>query len=101
MASRLELQTKLEELLGSRSVYYQPPTNTKMGYPAIRYSKKSIESKYADNKIYSRMTCYELIVISTTPDHPVIEQLLELPYCSYDRHYAADNLNHDVFTLYF
>lgn len=101
MASRLELQTKLEELLGSRSVYYQPPTNINMGYPAIRYSKKSIESKYADNKNYSRMACYELIVISKTPDHPVIEKLLELPYCSYDRHYVADNLNHDVFTLYY
>ena len=25
MASRLELQAKLEELLGSKNVYYQPP----------------------------------------------------------------------------
>lgn len=95
------MQTKLEELLGSRSVYYQPPANIKMAYPDIRYSRRDIESTHADNRIYSRMTCYELIVISKTPDHPVIEKLLELPYCSYDRHYVSDNLNHDVFTLYY
>ena len=101
MASRLELQNKLEELLDSRSVYYQPPTNIKMVYTAIRYARKVIDAKYADDRIYSRMTCYEIIVISKTPDHPVIEKLLELPYCSYDRHYVSDNLYHDVFTLYY
>lgn len=103
MGKQPELHEILCGLLGSRCAYYQPPTNTQMDYSdaAIRYSRRNIESKYADNKIYSRMTCYELIVISRTPDHPVIEKLLELPYCSYDRHYASDNLNHDVFILYF
>lgn len=100
MSSRTELQNKLEELLESRSVYYQAPATIQMKYPAIRYSKKDIEGRHADNRIYSKMNCYELIVISKTPDHPVIEKLLELPYCSYDRWYAADNLNHDVLTIY-
>ena len=86
MSSRLELQTKLEELLGSRNVYYQPPETVKMEYPAIVYSKK--------NK-------YSLIVISKKPDDPVIDKLLEVPYCSYDRSYKSDNLNHDVLTLYY
>lgn len=101
MEKQPELHEMLCGLLESRNAYYQPPTNTQMEYPAIRYSRRDIESRYADNKIYSRMTCYELIVISNTPDHPVIEKILELPYCSYDRHYVSDNLNHDVFTLYY
>lgn len=101
MASRLELHTKLIELLGSKNVYYQPPGNELMKYPAIRYKRKDIDTKYADNKHYAKMNCYELIVISRTPDHPVIERLLELPYCSYDRSYVSDNLNHDVLTLYY
>lgn len=100
MASREELQTKLEELLGSRNAYYNPPVNLQMEYTAIRYNKRDIDAKYADNKIYSKMKCYELIVISRKPDDPVIEKILELPYCSYDRHYKSDNLNHDVLTLY-
>lgn len=101
MDKQPELHEILCGLLESRNVYYQSPTNTKMKYPAIRYSRKDIESKYADNMIYSRMTCYEIIVISAIPDHPVIEKLFGFSYCSYDRHYVSDNLNHDVFTLYF
>lgn len=101
MASRLELQSKLEELLGSENVYYQPPANVQMSYPAIKYSKKNINTKYADNKSYNNFQSYEIIVLDYSPDNPVIQKLLGLPYCSYDTNYKADNLEHDVLTLYF
>ena len=100
-ARRLILQNELEELMGNRHVYYGPPENLKMEYPAIRYSKSKIDSRHANDKIYKKMTRYELIVISRKPDSPVIDDLLELPYCSYDRHYVSDNLHHDVLTLYY
>lgn len=101
MASRLELQAKLEELLGSKNVYYQPPESLKMNYPAIVYSKSRIDTRKANNSTYSRNTRYEITVIDKLPDNPVIDKLMKLPYCSYDRLYKADNLNHDVLTLYF
>ena len=101
MANRLDLQSLLEELLGSRNVYYTPPESIKMQYPAIRYSKKKIESVHANDSKYLMRDCYELIVISKNPDDPVIKKLLELPYCSYDRPYVADNLYHDVLTIYY
>ena len=101
MASRLELQAKLEELLGSKNVYYQPPETVKMTYPAIRYSKSRIETRKAEDSIYLKNTRYEVIVIDPRPDNPVIDKLLELPHCSYDRHYKSDNLNHDALTLYY
>lgn len=101
MASRLELQSKLEELLGSTNVYYQPPNNLQMEYPAIRYSRSTIATNYANDKRYKNLTRYDLTVIAKLPDNPAIEKLLELPYCSYDRHYASNNLNHDVLTLYY
>ena len=100
MADRLELHSVLQELLGSSNVYYQPPESIKMQYDAIRYSKKTINSKYANDRKYSMIDCYEVIVISRLPDNPVIKKLLSLPYCSYDRHYIADNLHHDVLTIY-
>lgn len=100
MSRRLELQEIFEELLGSRNVYYQPPESIKMSYTAIKYSLSDIDTKHADNTIYSKMTKYEVIVIAKSPDDPVIEKILDLPYCSYDRHYISDNLYHDVFTLY-
>lgn len=101
MASRLELQTKLEMILGCRNVYYQPPENIKMEYPAIRYSKNNIRSTRANDKVYTKKTQYTLVVIDRKPDNPVIDKLLELPYSSYDRNYKSDNLEHDVITLYF
>ena len=101
MATRLELQSKLEALLGSRNVYYQPPESVKMEYPAIKYSKTNIPVTYANGSVYSKNTCYEIIVIDKKPDNEVVNKLLELPYCSYDRQYKADNLNHDVLTLYY
>ena len=101
MATRLELQNKLEELLGSRQVYYQPPETVKMEYPAIVYFKKNIRTISADDIKYLKNTCYEIIVIAKKPDNPVIDKILDLPYCEYDRSYKSENLNHDVFTLFF
>ena len=101
MADRVELQSLLEELLGSKNVYYQPPESVKMQYDAIRYSKKQIVTTSANDGKYSMRDCYDLTVIAKRPDHPVIKKLLALPYCSYDRHYVADNLNHDVLTIYY
>ena len=101
MASRLELQSKLEELLGSRYVYYQPPETLKLEYPAIVYSKSKIETVKADNSTYLKRIRYDIIVIDKRPDNPVIDKIMGLPYCSYDRHYVSENLNHDSLTLYY
>lgn len=101
MATRIELQTLLETLLGSRQVYYQPPETVKMEYPAIVYSKSRINTKKADNIKYGKMVAYDITVIAKKPDSLILDMLLELPYCSFDRNYKSDNLYHDVFTLYF
>ena len=101
MASRLNLQTKLEELLGNKNVYFQPPENLKMEYPAIRYSLNNITSRYADNTKYSNFDRYQLIVISKRHNDEVIRKILALPLSSYDNHYISDNLHHDTITLYY
>lgn len=100
-ARRLILQTKLEKLIGNKNVYYDPPENLKMRYPAIRYSKSKISTRHADDKIYNKMVRYELIVISEEPDSDIINKILEFPYSSFDRHYISNNLHHDVLTLYY
>lgn len=101
MGSRLDLQNKLEEKLGSDHVYFQPPASIKMEYTAIKFSKTKKDAKYANDSRYINLTRYELIVIAKKPDDPVIEKLLGMPYCSYDRAYKIDNLYHDVLTLYY
>lgn len=101
MASRLQLQTELEELLGSRNVYYQPPASVRMEYPAIVYSRDNIENVHADNDVYMQKHFYKVTVIDEDPDSEIVEKASKLPACCFDRHYTADNLNHDVFTLYY
>ena len=101
MASRLDLQSKLGELLGNRNVYYRPPATLSMNYPAIKYSKMNIETTFANDAMYVKRNQYEIIVIDEKSDNPVIDKLLKLPYCSFNRHYNSDNLSHDVFILYY
>ena len=101
MASRLNLHNELIKMLGTNNVYYQPPESIKMKYPAIVYSKSNIRSTFANDSRYFAKNRYELIVISNKPDDPVVDKLLSLQYCSFDRHYTSDNLNHDAFTLYY
>lgn len=101
MADRLELQTLFEELQGTGNVYFQPPTGFKMEYPAIVYTRKTWDERFADNSAYIRSSCYEVTVIDPDPDGELALKVKELPHCRHDRNFKADNLNHDVFTLYF
>lgn len=101
MASRQQLHTELEKILGSKNVYFQPPASVKMQYPAIRYSLKNIESYNADDLHYKNSKVYELILIDSNPDNTFVESIMCLPYVSFDRFYPADNLNHYVFTIYY
>ena len=101
MASRPDLQTMLEKLLGSRNVYFQPPESVKMSYPAIVYTRNDIENTHADNSVYNQHFSYEVIVIDRNPDSEIVNKVSMLPMCSFSRHYEMDNLNHDSFTLYY
>lgn len=101
MGTRLELQTLLEGVLGSGNVYFQPPENIRMNYPAIVYSRNRIENTHADNRVYKQSLEYELTVIYKDADSDLPLVLSQLPMCRHDRHFKSDNLNHDVFTLYF
>ena len=107
MDKRLELHEILCGIVnitspdGDRHTYFDPPSSVKMKYPAIRYARNKIDNTYANNLAYKQKTSYELIVIDEDPDSPIVERLMKLPYCSHDRHYKADNLNHDAFTIYY
>lgn len=101
MASRLSLQTKLEALIGSDNVYYQPPPSIEMEYPAIKYSINDIENEHADNSVYKQNHRYELTVIDSDPDSVIVDAISKVLFCKFNRHYKINNLNHTVFTLYY
>lgn len=101
MGRRLELQNLLMSILGTNNVYFQPPASTKLQYPCIIYTRKKIDQTKADNIDYIRRVQYTLTLIGPNPESEVIDQLLDIPYCSYDRFFTSDGLNHDVFSLYY
>lgn len=101
MAPRIELQQLLLNLPGSPNVYFQPPATVQMSYPAIVYERGRMDIKHADNTPYAHKKRYQVTVIASDPDNPFVDLVAALPLCTHDRFFTADNLNHDVFTLYF
>lgn len=72
-----------------------------MTYPAIVYHRDDMDTKFADNNPYGRTTRYLVTVIDRDPDSLVPGKVADLPKCMFNRAYVAENLNHDVFILYF
>lgn len=101
MSNRLKLHELLCEVLGSRNVYFQPPESVKMKYPAIVYSRNRIDNEHANDGVYIQSPSYAITVIDKNPDSEIVDKVSRLPMCRFDRHYIADNLNHDTFTIYY
>jgi hypothetical protein len=98
---RLELQGVLEGLLGSSNVYFQPPANLAMQYPCIVYQRDNARTDFAGNLPYRYTQRYQVTLIAKDPDDETLVRVASLPQCLFNRYFAAGNLNHDVFVLYF
>lgn len=102
MANELLLQNKLEALLGSTNVYFQPPESVKMSYPAIVYKLDGIDTVKADNKNYKKNNYYNVTIIHKDPDNDLKDSILdEFDYCKLINTFVSDNLNHYVYRIYY
>lgn len=101
MKRRLELQILLEEILGSRNVYFSPPESVKLKYPCIIYDKEDEIIRHADDIPYKRDDIYEVTVIDRNPDSDIPDKIAELPSCRFVRSFTSDNLSHHVYRLAF
>lgn len=101
---RSQLQTLLESFIPSGSggkVYFQPPNGTVMRYPAIVYKRDYRATQSANNGPYLSTKRYQVTVIDGNPDSGIPEKVAALPMCAFSRFFAVDNLNHDIYDLYF
>lgn len=101
MGDRLALHTLLTSILGSDNVYFQPPESISLKYPCIIYKRDYIKTDFADNSPYTLGKRYSVTVIDKNPDSVIPDRIAELPKSSFERHFTSDNLNHDIFNLYF
>lgn len=99
MGQRPLLQQILETIC--ENVYFQPPSNVQMEYPAIVYSRITAKTTFADNSPYRFTKQYQITSISRNPDDVNVDKIGILPMCKHERFYVVDGLNHDVFAIYF
>lgn len=98
---RHDLHEILCDILGSRNVYFQPPPSVMMKYPAIVYSRSALTPEFGNNHPYLVHKGYQVTIVDPNPDSTFVDDISKLPTCSFVRHYESDNLNHDVFQLYY
>lgn len=83
-------------------VYFQPPETVKLRYPCIIYELSGINTRKANNQLYNAKKRYSLTLITRDPDTSYPDLILKsLQYCSFNRYFQMDNLNHYVFDLYY
>lgn len=99
MAQRLELHQLLETF--TEHVYFQPPTNVHLEYPCIVYKRDFAETKFADDNPYNHTKRYMIIIIDQDPDSEIPDKVASMPMSLFNRFYTADDLNHDVYNVYF
>lgn len=55
----------------------------------------------ADNRLYHHSNRYQLTAIDRDPDSLIPDKVSGMRYCSFERFYTSDGLNHWIFNLYF
>lgn len=96
---RMILGSFLENILGTKNIYFQPPDNIQINYPCIIFERTDVDSKKANNSVFIQQYRYKILVISKNPDELVLNKLSNIPNCSYEQHYIMNNLHHDVYSL--
>lgn len=99
MGLRLDLHEILKTIV--ENVYFQPPANIQLVYPCIIYSRDYADTRFADDKPYTYTKRYSVMVIDRDPDSELPDKVAALPMSTFNRYFAIDGLNHDVFSVYY
>ncbi len=67
MDSRPILRERLQQIMGSNKVYFDPPTNTAMEYPCIKYELTKRRAGFANGNRYIRNDSYTVTLIDKNP----------------------------------
>lgn len=101
MGTRLDLQAVLEGLDSSLHVYFQPPADLLIVYPAIIYAVDQESVTFADNAPYARKVRYQVAVIDRNPDSDIREKVAAQPLTRFVRAFTTQSLYHYIYAMYF
>lgn len=84
-------------------VYFQPPSNVHLEYPCWVIDRNVAFQPKADNKTYLFQEGYKCTYMNRDEPDPDVLRIIpnRYPYCTYQTHYVADNIHHDVFLIYY
>lgn len=99
MDQRLKLHEELKQFCPN--VYFQPPDNITMTYPAIVYERGTASTKHAGNKPYNVTDSYEITIIDRDPDSGIRTKVAFMESARHIRFFKFDGLNHDVYSLFY
>lgn len=100
MRTYRDLLHLLQQAVQHNQVYFQPPENLKIRYPAVVFHLSKIEIDRASDVPYKGAKEYSVTLITKDPEPDVIDEILKIPYSSLDTTYISDGMNHFVFTVY-
>lgn len=102
MGKRSDLHKKLKTYFKGAQIYFQPPESIKLSYPCLLYWMDSYEQQFADDTTYTGKARYTLQYITKNPDdEKTLGALTNFQMIRLDNFFAADNLNHYNYTLYY
>jgi hypothetical protein len=99
MAQRLQLHDILLSFV--QNVYFQPPPNVSLKYPCIVYHRDFAVTEFADNNPYMNEVRYLVTVIDRDPDSVIPAKVAAMPKSLFNRFFTSDDLNHDVYRVFF
>jgi hypothetical protein len=101
MKNRHDLSIFLHELgaVPDDNIYFEPPENTKIKYPALIYELSNMPTKFADNNPYNVKHSYTVTYITNNPDSEYIDILANL--MKFDRVFVSDDMYHYVYSIYY
>ena len=100
MRTYRDLLGLLQKAVSHNRVYFQPPENLKIGYPAVVFHLSKIKLDHADDAPYKGAREYSVTLITKEPEPEVLDEILKIPYTTLDTTYISDGMNHFVFTTY-
>lgn len=97
---RLALHQELADILGSASnVYFMPPQEMLLSYPAIVYYVGGGSDSYADNVRFLPRTTFDVTLIEYDPMSAKVDAIRDLKHSSYMTSFKKDGLHQHKFKI--
>lgn len=100
-----DLRDILQEIIGPDGyVYYNPSTSIRLQYDCFIFSRNNTSTSRADNKAYRKTPRWTITYVCRDGRDTdiLIDKMLEtFKWCTHETCYKANNLEHNVFNLYF